>query len=1574
MRLPSTASSIYRILFAACLLPALAAVISARADASLGPVRFEDFESGWPGATGPLTSDHGWVTSPNTWIGQPPVAWGFGTWESSHCFLSNELGTYVRSPLLVGGVGAVYFRARNMQSTNPITFSIDVSNDGVNWEEDVATGQNESYNLHNPAAGETWHYFELNRYDDVYVRIRRTNISLAYTQRFALDLITVSPVPSNVALTERQYHPGYPSQHNEVKVRVFVQDIAPDLAPSSNRVVTVSYRWQGGDLSSTDMVLVEEGSDLYEEGRDLYEGVIPAHPPGTVEYYFECHFDGYAYAHNLSGHDEKKSPSFLPASDTVERPPEPGFTDWLRYQVRMFDSSHSELRVVDPTAGFSHPMILVDDYTWMAVVEVSDHTNLVVRFEGENAYTNNAPQYQDFADFWGEDHQGAQFPPLAGFCQKDPTPRIDLDFDDEGFLMFRLCTEPPYEYNVRRAVFQDFDEWPGRQDKFEYSQGLYGVQTFAADIDSWSTDGYDSADSSSEDFSFETRMDDSYQSEIETVAWWGARNARRIEERVNAPVYNKALKLNNLVGSRVWNSGRAMPDGLRRFSFRYRSSLDDDLFAWYRQGYHLDVGGMRVEADIQAGSISPDLASISLLARVADTDNYYEYRIVQVRDSRAAQDGLLQAEIWRHKQGVPVRLHVSGQFDGLLLTSRTISLQVEDDPTSQFPNRVRLTGVVGGITRNNGILDTAGITDPGTFGVHSRDAVPLVNSITVYDLEHGLQQWNTGFTGADPISGWATRGQRPDNGEPRWVVSNSRLTRPLPAQTFHVQTAPAGEAPSPFGPASEGDWVTVTSFQSTSLAYQSGSVTPQLWDRRFASIMVDGGDSPLVVDDLQVEPWRARTYYGPGQFLVSEAWVRAIGHGFNALRFDRTRADPSQIQGITSPLLVNGIGTIKFDYTVAGGNAVIELQRTVPGDPADFGVTLDVKTLGQGSSGEYYFTIRDNMEGEPGYLRLIVRSDSSPQAILDLTDIIFTDFPPVDETTWLGYNVLVTGTPPLPPDGDPDRLFLPADPFGRTAFLNNDFTADVAAEFSPLDESAPYIQSPSIGTGIGEIGFWYRVWDPDDPTPARLYLRKAPYQDYAGEWATITNLVLEHSEDFQYFSMDEFDTENKVFRLYSCTAGSQRVAIDNLLVTEPVRAGFDIVNVTLDPPQPLAGEDIYVEARLANFVMSPDNINLRVEYYVGTNVWGRENWPVTNISFMAQDELDDRLYRTITPLPFIQQPEPGVDDVVQYVVTATYEGTFASPLEQEEFTNPHWYDPINLNQPGTYPGWEPDGWSPYFFVYSCPPGSVWINEFNHDLIFTTQHREYVELMGRAGSDIGGWKIKLIGTDMIVYDQVTVEPGFTLANVEKGWGFYVWGDPEVAEIGTLHQAFDEPRLNNIRTIGGVQLERSMGAWEHRVSYGGTMAEAMEQYGFDYIVPRKATWVNSPYHLYTEAGGEEGSSYQDFAWGVPFSGNYTPGGINFAQDVVTLEAPPSLDPVSFAITDFRIEGANLVIETLGTNQWSARPYYRTGLSGPGAWDPVPNYLQDYQDGRFTITLPRPEQETTVIFYRIIAEPDD
>ena len=144
-----------------------------------------------------------------------------------------------------------------------------------------------------------------------------------------------------------------------------------------------------------------------------------------------------------------------------------------------------------------------------------------------------------------------------------------------------------------------------------------------------------------------------------------------------------------------------------------------------------------------------------------------------------------------------------------------------------------------------------------------------------------------------------------------------------------------------------------------------------------------------------------------------------------------------------------------------------------------------------------------------------------------------------------------------------------------------------------------------------------------------------------------------------------------------------------------------------------------------------------------------------------------------------------------------------------------------------------EGWSPYYWVYSCAPGTFFVNEINNwyssSATADKGTEEYVEFAAPAGTDIGGWRFAMVGgmsgsTSSSVgsargKDSYTVAEGTTIPHdTGNGWGFFVWGDEWMDNEDAAFTDSATTAKENIGTYAGILVYRSNNAIEQMVSFG------------------------------------------------------------------------------------------------------------------------------------------------------------
>jgi hypothetical protein len=1309
-----------------------------------------------------------------------------------------------------------------------------------------------------------------------------------------IDNIYVSRPPTGVTLGENLYNPGYPAQDQEVTVRCQVTDVDTNV-PSINRQVKVWYNWESESepfVRQTNMVETTPG---------VYEGVIPRHNAGTMYYWFQCDFDGYFYSRDPDGaagvqttRNEKdgRSPASLK---------EKGDDAYRNYEIRRYRSSIYAMQGLStnaPSASIAS-MDLVGDHVWQGLTLVSGITNLLWTFVGTNGYVDNAAAFDTNAWVWGDNDQEFYYPPVAGYAERNATNSIKAELVYAGTLLIRM-NETNGEYIVKRAVYQNFNVWPASQTDFEKSFGLYAIQTYRQDFNTnlWGY-GYDAYSPNRYDLEpVDTTPVTDFVRSSPTLTWffWAYDYARVVKERNVLSAARNAIELD--AHGWVRNTAYAIKMlGTENLEFKARLSMNDPLNDRHFT-YFMGTGevnpfmastnwpkGYWVETQFRAAPpLSPGLASCSVLTWFTPglwTDsgepNYYETRLTQV-DPTSGGVNQLQLALYRWKDGVgalvgsPQTVTGGQSSENDLTTLKALRVQM---PASGNIITARV-GRVDGETDTNiwyytaAFNDSTPLTDIGTVGFGSYDAQPEISSIGVFA---GTNRVNLlpgdNWDGRLNSTNWSMGGKRiSTDGAFRWRISGDSLVRDIPSQTLALYTTPVGNntgQPDDFRVKRN-----ITNLVVSSFDYTSFVVPLKVWDAHFVEIQNTAtGEVNAVVDDLSLSPWRAVTrsdtatimqeaevgnvlYYkwtsesqqvswmnliaNKACWLIMEGWMNTSPGANKAgeAQFIRNRANSNLVQALVSPYLNNNIGSIAFDWRANGvSNVVFAIDRTYGEPPnANWAASPVLIVTNNALSGTVNLPIRGELL--PGRLRIRICEGTAPNAEFKIDNLIVRDYPEKDvNTTWEAYNALIT-------EAQTSRAYEPTQPGAQTAFLNNHPTNGVAQP-GRLGEHQPYIQTPKVGTGIGEITFWYRVWDTNSSAVISLQVAK----DEGGPWKSLTNIVVASTDtNYLFFSNDTiYEPEYTILRIYGSTnAPYNRVCLDNVLMAESVRPSYVIQTVSLLPAQPLVGEGAGLKVDIGYFIMNPTNIRVYASTFIGTNTWGYTNWwstAYTKIE-LTNSPGAPRVFQTPTNVFLPNTATTAVDDVVQFFVWGDYGGIDTNHpivLGTNAFVNPTWYFPADLNAVTPYqesglPALGSLGWSPYYYVYSCPPGSVWVNELRYDPDGSAPNTEFIEIVGPAGAALGRWTLQMVGYNNEVMKTSVITNGFVLKPATNGWGFLLWGDPAMSIYGNdvLFDGWSDVDPDML-SDGGVRLMRSNGAWEDRVAWGFS-ADMANTYGYPY----------------------------------------------------------------------------------------------------------------------------------------------
>ena len=444
-----------------------------------------------------------------------------------------------------------------------------------------------------------------------------------------------------------------------------------------------------------------------------------------------------------------------------------------------------------------------------------------------------------------------------------------------------------------------------------------------------------------------------------------------------------------------------------------------------------------------------------------------------------------------------------------------------------------------------------------------------------------------------------------------------------------------------------------------------------LWDETFLNIAAlpgNGGTAEadqshglLAVDDLSCDDWRGVTVYDEDysataapernetdSFVATYAAIAADGRTGRRYELNRSRANPRKVQGVDTPLLVRGVGDILFSYRVEGSPVEVAVQ--VVNESGTKASDLFSTNLLVGAAGTMYVPCLSNITGR---LRIVARTpEGASEGALGtvfLDNLRATDYPVTGDTSWEVYNALVSSFP--------DRRAIKFDGTSegaasyRSMVLNDGVAKDTLQEHT-FDEHVPFVQTPSIETGVGEVSFWYRASPDNGGQPARISLLVADtsrrpdgewreltaddlswddktygqnkqldpnWQAQAAQLATLRNIT---SDRWTYFNVEFYQKDYRVLRVVTgdpdTTVSSipepSRVMLDNVLITEPVRTSIDVGSIEFLPSIPLSTKPTGAKVTLVNPRMGPEDIQVFLDWFVAEPGAELEPFPIRTVT------------------------------------------------------------------------------------------------------------------------------------------------------------------------------------------------------------------------------------------------------------------------------------------------------------------------------------------------------------------------
>jgi len=734
---------------------------------------------------------------------------------------------------------------------------------------------------------------------------------------------------------------------------------------------------------------------------------------------------------------------------------------------------------------------------------------------------------------------------------------------------------------------------------------------------------------------------------------------------------------------------------------------------------------------------SPEAPSISIIAYYQSPRKFYEYRIVQLPDARdingvtgvnGGRDGYVAHQIWKwNGSNTPQLLAESKRantsatawggteaaYDARVTTMQAnpteFRLYTTLTPTPSVTMRVKFQNIDIPFPAASTTFEVTDSSNPilfGGYGFHSADCTLQVNLMTLNNA--GVGAIDGGGTPTVVIGG----GSSNHYNEWYWPSELYSLSGNMFAPAMQASAVNILTGTSEFGP-----WTPFRTQTVNSYAYSSYTATTNAWNNLCARIQANDSVG-VVIDGVRVGSWRGETITAvpSDNWKMTEGWMSYNATDTWFARLDASQADPELIQGVRSVRIL-GLGSISFDYRVVAPPSQLKIQYTanaIPQDDSDTGwVDMTNLTFAAATgwvNANFYLAVAPATDI---YVRIVNNTLTNRRSIVDVRNIVIWNNPTNSPNDWAAYNMKISDT-------ETDKLWLDkktvsgTDPDkARSGYMNNSTTANTIAG-RPMSLFNPYIMAPRLTSGLGTISFLARAFTTgyaagNTNTSISIYATTDAWDKYKPDalWTklyTFTNITNAFYRPYSY-SHPAMPNDIKAVKLVvdgvvPSVGTPQRVCMDEIVLTEEVRPGFEITEVKMlkegDEPtlQPFEGESVAIEAQLTRVQRDPQEINLFVTYVLGTNTWGVTNAPVEQRTTLPMTLVSpsERIYRTSSS--FIPAQSRGT--VVQYCVWGEYSdnGTqqvYQSPMTANHFLTPPWYTE-DLNQT------RATDWSPYYRV------------------------------------------------------------------------------------------------------------------------------------------------------------------------------------------------------------------------------------------------------------------------------------
>lgn len=1051
--------------------------------------------------------------------------------------------------------------------------------------------------------------FEANIYHDENNRFQLLRFDLNVTEKFRIrfsapsssidnpieisQIIIAPPVADlNITKKDLEYHPGYPSVLDPTEFLITATPAYTNTNMlASNLSPKIYWRENGGAWKS---------KDLKRRGRSGYNytNCLVNLPAGNVEYFYRVDFDtptNFVYKINdfnsIANLDEYedwiaaspeiddcktissiKSPAYYPYAtdmqlyDMTVNPP--SYYEYLGFDVRRFRSKYENVSLsvrTNETALISnlalrYDMELVSDYTWETVMHSTNAYDVGIFVNQTKEYLGSTST--EFGDNKHLGQQGAagKQPPMFGNVDTTSTNGIPLITDYNGYIMFRICTTNE-QYQIRRAEWQNFNEWAADDTFFDATKGLIGIKEFTSNLDGWDIETYEScALPVFEQGGFAVTNSGEY-TEVQGLRFLYTESAFDRVKALNATANNQTnayLRVSTYPIGIVESTATVNPLGVDTLRYRTRAGFTGGNPAYYKNGNSFE--NYSVKATFSASDMTEGLPYCSVIAYRQDEDNYFEFRVTC--RTRADGDNLrkcVRGELWQCKNGILSLVAEKNNSKNFYMDKDTDYTYISANTKFELNLRMKTSGSQVEPFAQYRILDgnsqkaeysrtftlcslANGVALGGTIGVDCSDVAASVTFVMT-DETTGTEKPNQATFDA-AIFGvvakdWYLGGIMPSSGnKSRWKITEGNsttsctLTRNIPAAPYKIQVFRNGLDDD--HTAVEGQqrkWVDVATASADTLSYKWVEYPMHFWDNVFFRIVStceavgdgdDVNDAYIAVDDMSIYGWRGMNGVDREE-ADAHVWSYRYGMKSQYMSFPNTlyefavsRADPDAEQCLVSPE-IDSIGDMSFTYRVTGGPIKYKVQYTT--DSGEFLSWTTIKEVTAAPTDGVKGASYSFLQALPGRARILIEpteydaegnmiGGSHPDAVIWIDDVILRNYPIEGVTSyWSGYNVLVS---PL----TNDKKFDIGEPTMKSTVLNNSPTEDTV-NGKPLPDDNPNIESPINVAGIGEICFWYRHYDDDPTLSGRISIQVAPEEvdEETGlrEWRTISTADLNPS-------------------------------------------------------------------------------------------------------------------------------------------------------------------------------------------------------------------------------------------------------------------------------------------------------------------------------------------------------------------------------------------------------------------------------------------------------------------------------